>query len=125
MFFPALGMTAAMWLLMGSLMELELGARAVLTVGVGAAALVLSVLSFRYRSAAWGVAAIGFLLGVVNLFLSGSIAACASAATCAVALVAAGAAPQPVLVAANAAAAEPHAPAMSVGAAHSDLPIAA
>ncbi len=42
MLFPALGMTAAMWLLMGPLMALEMGVRAVLTVGVGGSALALS-----------------------------------------------------------------------------------
>jgi hypothetical protein len=125
MLFPALGMTAAMWLLMGPLMELEMGARAVLTVGVGGFALLLSVLSFRYRSAGWGVAALGFLLGVANLFMFGSIAACASLATCAVALVAAGAAPQPVLVAANAAAVAPQVPAMPATGEHREMPIAA
>jgi len=125
MLFPALGMTAAIWLLMGPLMELELGARAALTFGVGAFALTLALLSFRHRSAGWGVAALGFLLGVANLLMSGSITACASAATCAVALVAAGAAPQPVLVAANAAAAEPDVPTRPADAAHRDLPIAA
>ncbi len=83
------------------------------------------MLSFRYRSAGWGVAALGFVLGLANLLMFGSIAACASAATCAVALVAAGAAPQPTLVAASSAAVAPHVPAVPADAVHREMPIAA
>jgi hypothetical protein len=125
MLFPALGLTAAIWLLMGPLMDLETGARAVLTVGVGSLALLLTLLSFRRPGAAWGVVALGFLLGLANLTMAGPILSCASAATCAVALVAAGAAPQPVVLPANVAEMKPVAPAAPARRAEKDFPVAA
>lgn len=107
MLFPALGLTTAMWLLMGPLMGVETGGRAVLTVTVGVLVLVFGILGVRYRAAAWVVAALGGLLGFVNLLTSAPIESCASLATCAVALLAAGAAPQPVVLASTPAAAAP------------------
>lgn len=96
MLFPALGLTTAIWLLMGPFMGIETGARAVLTVGVGALVAVMAPLALRYRAAAWAVVALGAALGVANLLMSVSIASDASLATAAFALVLAGAAPQPV-----------------------------
>ena len=95
MLFPALGMTTAMWLLVGPLLGIETDLRAALTVGVGFVALVLSPLSLWSRRAGHGLAALGIFLGFANFVLSAPIGAYASLATCATLLIAAGMAPAP------------------------------
>jgi hypothetical protein len=107
MLFPALGMTTAMWLLVGPLLGVETGLRAALTVGVGFVALVLSPLSLWSRRAGQGLAALGILLGLANFVLFAPIGAYASLASCATALIAAGMAPAPSPVREPAAVAEP------------------
>jgi hypothetical protein len=88
-------------------MDLETGARAVLTVGVGALVAVLAPLGLRHRAASWAVVALGSLLGFANLLMSAPMVSCASLATAAFVLVLAGAGPQPVVLPTTAASVTP------------------
>jgi hypothetical protein len=106
MLFPALGMTASIWLMTAPLLALETGFRAELTVAVGITTLVLSPLTLWSRRAGIAVTSLGVLLGFANLVLLAPLGAGASLASCAVGLIAAGMAPRPIRMAAAAAAAD-------------------
>lgn len=107
MLFASLGSVAAMWLIASPLLGLESGLRAGLAVVVGVAGLLLAPLGIRHRWANAVMVALGLLLMLDNFAQFPPLLSMASFATCAVALVAAGTAPMPVVVAPPAAPQKP------------------
>jgi hypothetical protein len=86
-----------MWLMMAPLLGLEDGARAGLSVAVGAAAAVLLAVGFLNRRAGVATAGLGIVMGFANFFMPATVLAYASFATCAVLLIMAGLPPWPVV----------------------------
>src|SRR6185369_3203788 len=84
MLFPALGLTAAIWLVVTPLLGIEVGFRADLAVAAGLLAVVLLPVGVWFRKASAAAAAVGIFLGVANFVLDAPIGAYASLATCAV-----------------------------------------
>jgi hypothetical protein len=99
MLFPAIGMTTAVWLMAAPLTGLEVGGRAELSVAVGAVAFAASLLGVWFRAPRLSLVVLGTILGLANFVLMAPTAGFASMATCAFGLLAAGAAPWPVVVA--------------------------
>lgn len=96
MLFPALGMTAATWLMMVPLVGLESGLRADISVVSGVIALPLAFASIWSFRAGIALTVLGTLLCFIDLTTAPSIAALANYAACGAALAIAGMAPQPV-----------------------------
>jgi hypothetical protein len=96
MLFPALGMTAAAWLMTVPLFGLETGFRAELSVVTGILALPLALGSLWSFRAGIGLAALAMILCLVDFTVSAPIGSVANYATCCAALAIAGMAPRPV-----------------------------
>lgn len=96
MLFPALGMTAATWLMMVPLMGLESGLRADISVVSGILALPLAFASVWSFRAGIALTVLGTILCFIDLTTASSIGALANYAACGAALAIAGMAPRPV-----------------------------
>ena len=99
MLFPALGMSMSIWLLMAPLLGLETGFRAELSVAAGCAGVILAPLSVWSGRAGALLVALGIVLGFANFGLMAPLGALANMATCGVAFIVAGLAPQPTVAA--------------------------
>ena len=94
MFYPLLGMTAALWLIVAPFFGFETGLRADLSWAAGILCVGLSFASIWRFAAGVGMAVIGAILWAANLLVEGSFAGVASYAVCAAALVVAGMSPR-------------------------------
>ena len=95
MLFPALGMSAATWLMMSPLFGLETGLRAGISVAAGILALPLAVGSIWSARAGAALTAVGMILCFIDLTTGSSISSMANYAACGSALAIAGMAPMP------------------------------
>jgi hypothetical protein len=127
MLFPALGLSAAMWLIVTPLLGIETGFRADLAVTAGMLAIVLLPIGIWVRKASAAAGAVGIVLGFANFFLDAPIGSYASLATCGVTLLIGAMAPWPVTVKAAVPFARPADVAAIEGAKHpeAELPAAA
>lgn len=95
MLFPALGMTAATWLMVVPLVGLETGFRADISVVAGILALPLALASIWSFRAGVALTVLGTILCFVDLTTAPSIGALANYAACGSVLAIAGMAPRP------------------------------
>jgi hypothetical protein len=95
MFFPALAMTTAVWLITAPLMDTETGPLGGLSIVTGSVAWLLASLAYWSRTSQRSLAVLGVLLGVANLILPSTVGTEATCAIAAVILMIAGVAPRP------------------------------
>ncbi len=93
MFYPALAMTTAVWLITAPLMEVEVGPMAVLSIVAGCAAWVLASLGYWSRTSQRSLAVLGALLGAANILLPSTVGTEAACAVSSMVLIIAGVAP--------------------------------
>ncbi len=97
MFFSAVGMMTAMWLVISPLLGVDTGFRAGLAVAIGIVAMILAPLGLWSPAARRVVVWAGLLLAFVNFVVPGTVLGMANFAACGSFLIIGALAPQPVV----------------------------